>query len=126
MVLKEIVEKEKLNCYKIYLYIDVENNLCYSYEFSAYLLTRLLNIKMEESKQKLGTALFFTQLSIQSVVEWFSGPNTMVSDDLITVVLDDPNRCLQWKLEFDDLKAKQRKVCNKLVKCIHGLFRSMK
>lgn len=130
MVPKDMFEIEKHNFDKIYLYIDAENNLCYSYEFSAYLLTRLLNtLKLEENIEKeLKTVSFFTQLSIQLAVDRFFGSNTTVGDDCITVVLDDPNCCMQWKLEFDDLKEKQRKVCNcnRIIKSILGFFHFVK
>ena len=122
MVLKKILEKERHNSYKIYLYINEEDSSCYSYEFSAYLLTRLLNTKLEETKKKLGTAFFYTQLSLQAEVERLSGPNTMVGDELITVVLDDPIRCFQWKLEFDNLKNAQGKSYDKFIECIRKIF----
>lgn len=122
MVLKKILAKEKQNIYKIYLYINEENSLCYSYEFSAYLLSQLLNTKLEETRKKLGTTFFYTQLSIQAVVDQFSGPNTMVGDDMITVVLDNTTRCLQWKLEFDNLKNTQEKFYNKFIVYLRKTF----
>lgn len=123
MVLKKILAKEKQNLYKIYLYINEENSLCYSYEFSAYLLSQLLDTKLEETKKKLGDTFFYTQLSIQAVVNQFSGQNTMVGDDLITVVLDNHLiSCLQWKLEFDNLKNTQKKFYNKFIVYIRRIF----
>lgn len=123
MVLEKILAKEKQNLYKIYLYINEENSLCYSYEFSAYLLSQLLNTKLEETKKKLGDTFFYTQLSVQAVVDHFSGQNTMVGDDLITVVLDNHLICcFQWKLEFDSLKNTQKKFYNKFIVYIRRIF----
>lgn len=122
MVLKQILAKEKQNFYKIYLYINEENNLCYSYEFSAYLLSQLLNTKLEETRKKLGATFYYTQLSIQAVVDQLSGPNTMVGDDVITVVLDNTTHCLQWKLEFDNLKNTQKRFYNKFIVYLRKIF----
>lgn len=122
MVLRKILAKEKRNSSNIYLYINEENNLCYSYEFSAYMLSRLLNTKLEENKKRLGTTFFYTQLSIQTVVEELSGPNTLVGDDLITVILDNPICCLLWKIEFDDLKNTQGKFYDKFIVYLRKIF----
>lgn len=118
MDLKEVLEKERKNFNKIYLYIDTENNLCYAYEFSAYLLTRLLESLELKEKAESGTIIFFTQLPILSVVKCFSGPNTSVGDDFVRIDIDELQNCIQWKAEFDELKTNQHKSHNKLLNCI--------
>lgn len=118
MNLKEVLEKEKKNFNKIYLYIDTENNLCYAYEFSAYMLTRLLDSLELKEKTESGTIVFSTQLPIQSVVKCFSGPNTSVGDDFVRIDVDEPQNCIQWKSEFKELKTNQHKSHNKLLNCI--------
>lgn len=122
MKLKGVLQKEKKNFNKIYLYIDTENNLCYAYEFSAYLLTRLLGSLELKERTESGTIVFSTQLPIQSVVNCFSGPNTSVGDDFIRIDIDEPRNCIQWKAEFNELKTNQHKSHNKLLNCILAFF----
>ncbi|UVQ47479.1 hypothetical protein NXY11_04325 [Parabacteroides faecis] len=54
MNIQEILALENRNTHKIYLYIDLENNLFIAYEFSAYLLTRLFDtLKLEVQEEYL-------------------------------------------------------------------------
>lgn len=49
MDLQKILEKESKNSHNIYMYVDMENDRCIAYEFSAYLLTRLFKaLKLAE------------------------------------------------------------------------------
>lgn len=109
MDLYEIYKKEDENQNKIYLYIREEDR-CYAYGFSAYLLTQLFNtISLhKDAKPESGTAICIVQLSIQFVVDNLSTLNIAVGDDYITIVIDDPNHCTQWKTEFDELMNHQQ------------------
>ena len=110
MSLKEVLENEKKNFNKIYLYIDTENSLCYAYEFSAYLLTKLLDSLELKKKTESGTIVFSVGLSVQSVVNQFSGENTAVGDEFVRITVDEPRNCIQWKAEFNELKTNRQKT----------------
>lgn len=119
MVMKNILAKEKHNLSNIYLYINEENNLCYSYDFSAYMLIKLLNTELKKGKMK---NTFFYNLSIQEVIERFSGLETKVGDDRITVTMDNLPRCFQWKSEFSALKNTHRRFYMKFILYIRSMF----
>lgn len=122
MNLKKMLEQEKDNFNKIYLYIDAETSLCYAYEFSAYLLTRLLDsLELKEGIES-EMLVFSAQLPIQSVVKQFSGENTAIGDDFVRIIVDEPRNCIQWKAEFNELKINRQKKSNKIFNRILGFF----
>lgn len=116
---------EKSNRNMIYLYIDVENETCVAYEFSAFLLTRVFNtLKLEEEKIPVVGAIFFkTKLPLKSITDHFKGNNITVGDEYIRIVLDDEPRCPAWRNIFDELKIQQQKDNNVLGEAILGFFR---
>lgn len=109
MDIKKILETEKKNYNKIYLYIDTEQEICRAYELSAYLLYKVsdsLEI-LKGTDKYLETTFFFTKVPLEKIVERFTDPNTTVGDRYIKIVLDGPNRCMQWRAEFEKLKKLQ-------------------
>lgn len=109
MDIKKILEKEKKNYNKIYLYIDAEQEICHTYELSAYLLYKVFDSLeiLEETDKYLETTFFFNKVPLEKIVERFADSNTTVGDRYIKIVLDDPNRCMQWRAEFEKLKKLQ-------------------
>lgn len=122
MNLKEVLENEKKNFNKIYLYIDTENSLCYAYEFSAYMLTRLLDSLELKEKVEYGRNVFSVGLSVQSVVNQFSGENTVVGDEFVRITVVELHNCIQWKAEFNELKTNRQKANGKLFNKILGFL----
>lgn len=121
----KMLERENKNYNKIYLYMNSEKDLCNAYELSAYMLTRLFNTLEldEEVNRELVTILYVVRLSLQFVIDQFSGDNVTVGDNFIKVVIDDPSRCIQWKAEFAELKKQQQMDNCRLGKAIPGFAR---
>lgn len=122
---EKMFERENKNCNRIYLYMDSERDLCNAYELSAYILTRLFDTLEldEEVKRELVTILYVVQLPPQFVMDHFSSDSITVGDKFIKVVIDDPNRCIQWKAEFSELKKQQQMDNCKLGEAILGFVR---
>lgn len=124
MDLERMIEKENTNRNRIFLYM-ADDGFCLTYEFSAYLLTRLFDtLKLEEEKfPQAGAILYVARVSAGLVVEQFSGTETTVGNNYIKVILDNEPRCAQWRKEFDELKIQQQIDNNKLGEAILGFFR---
>ncbi|WFE84399.1 hypothetical protein [Parabacteroides chongii] len=107
MDIQQILALENKNTHKIYLYIDLVNNLFIAYEFSAYLLTKLFDT-LELKAQKLTTSeeevVYTTRIPDRLAVKTFTGHNTTVSEQYIKVVLDDIIACTRWRVEFNKRK----------------------
>ena len=125
MDMKKMFERENKNCSRIYLYADLEKGVYYAYEFSAYILTKKFDMPelKEEVNPEIGTILYVLELSPEFVVEQFHGPNITVGDAFTKVILDEPDHCIQWKADFNELKMQQQKANSVLGKTILGFFR---
>lgn len=108
MDIQQILALEKRNTHKIYLYIDLENNLFIAYDFSAYLLTKLFDtlelkiLKLKVSDKEV--VIYVTGIPDRLVVNTFTGHNTTIGEQYIKVVLDDITNCTRWRAEFDERK----------------------
>ncbi len=120
---QRIKKIEKSNRNAIYLYINAD--YCTAYEFSAYLLSKLLEgLKLDEMRvPTVGAIFYFVKLPIENIVKHFSGYNVTVQDEYIRIVLNDEVRCPGWRNCFDELKIQQQKDNNKLGEAILGFFR---
>lgn len=125
MLQKEILEREKKNYNKIYLYIDAESNLCYAYDFSACIVTKLFDVQNTGIKEVSGieTPVYTLQLPLQFVVEQFDNFNTLVDDQFIKVIIKQLSRCIQWRVEFEELKMQQRQRGRAIKERFLGFFR---
>lgn len=113
MIRQEILEREKGNYNKVYLYIDTENDLCYAYDFSAYLVTKLFETQKLETKEEvwMETVVYTLQLPLQFVADQFDAPHTLIDAQFIKFIIDRLPHCIQWKFEFEELKM-QREQSN--------------
>ena len=103
---EKMIEREKRNTHKLYLYADLEKDIYYAYEFSAYLLARLFDsLELEEDvHSEVPAILYVVRIPPEFIVRQFSDSNTTVGDNFVKVVLDDPERCAGWKEEFENMK----------------------
>lgn len=124
MTHQKILEREERNYNKIYLYIEAENDQCRAYDFSAYLITNLFEAQKLELREEadLETIIYTLQLPLQLVVEQFDDNYTQVGEQFIKITIDNLSRCIQWKLEFEELKMVQQSSI-KIKKPYLGFFR---
>lgn len=110
MDIQQILTLENKNTHKIYLYIDLENDLFIAYDFSAYLLTKLFDtlelkiLKLKVSDKEV--AIYVTGIPDRLVVNTFTGHNTTIGEQYIKVILDDIVTCTRWRVEFNERKKK--------------------
>lgn len=119
MDLQKILEKESKNSHNIYMYVDMENDRCIAYEFSAYLLTRLFKaLKLAEGVIP-GTGIYFyvTRLPLRFIVDHFDGHNTSIGEEYIKVVLNNKKNCSKRRTEFD----RKKREWNEIYRIIHSL-----
>lgn len=116
MDLKERIEIEKTNHNRIYLYMDEEKDCYKAYEFSAYLIVKLLNSLKLEEEVSLEVRDFLYTVKIDSRVanERFSGFGIEESEGCIQVPLHDVIYTAKWREAFDSLKEKQREEHSRL------------
>ena len=124
MTQQKILEIVEINYNKIYIYIDAENDQSRDYDFSAYLITNLFEAQKLELREEadLETIIYTLQLPLQLVVEQFDDNYTQVGEQFIKITIDNLSRCIQWKLEFEELKMVQQSSI-KIKKPYLGFFR---
>lgn len=125
MDLKEKIEIEKTNPNRIYLYMDEEDGCCKAYEFSAYLITKIissLELK-EEPSMEIKDFLYTIKVMPQLITSRFSGFGIEQSEGCMQVPLYDLIYTAKWRKEFDILKEQQRKEHSRLGDFVLGVSR---
>lgn len=125
MNLKEKIEIEKTNPNRIYLYRDEEDGYCKAYEFSAYLITKLISsIELkEEPFMEIEDFLYTAIVEQKFITDRFSGFGIEQSEGCMQVSLYDLIYTAKWRKEFDILKEQQRKEHSRLGDFILGVSR---
>lgn len=125
MDIKKIIELEKSNPNKIYLYRNTEEGYCKAYEFSAYLATKFLSsLKLEEEPVlEVYDMLFTVKTNTQFILDHFSSFGIEEIDDCIQISLYDLTHSIKWRNEFNKLKEQQREKHSELGNFVLGISR---
>lgn len=125
MDIKRIIEIEKDNQNRVYLYRGMEEGYCKAYEFSAYLVTKFAGfLKLEEEPMlEVKDFLYTVKAAPQFIMDRFSGFGVEESDGCIQFSLYDLTHSAKWRHEFDLLKEQQREEHSKLGGFVLGASR---